>query len=240
MDSNFNETTILVIDDSDFIRNSLKNFLSDYELDVITCSDGLEGIQKAIEHKPKLIFLDLMMPNLDGIRMLRVIKILDDLKDLPVIVISGHTDKNNVISALQAGAIKVISKPLNKEILVKSINEIFGKDFLKEIKKLKRLSSAEKEEVNGQLRKYFLSNLSARQDTIVNSIKTKNAELLKTVVHELKGTGAMVGYNGISVYCREIEMMFDTPKPDWEIIGKRCFMLINEFQTINQQANSEK
>ena len=46
---------ILVVDDSDIIRYSLKNFFEDYNLEVITCLNGLEGIQKAIEHRPRLI-----------------------------------------------------------------------------------------------------------------------------------------------------------------------------------------
>ena len=86
----------------DIIRNSLKKFLSEYDVDVVTCSDGLEGLQRAVEIKPHLIFLDLLMPNLDGIRLLRVMKVLEDLKHIPVIIISGHTDKSNVLAVTES------------------------------------------------------------------------------------------------------------------------------------------
>lgn len=224
--------TILIIDDSDIIRNSLRNFLSEYELEVITCNDGLEGIQKAIEYKPKLIFLDLMMPNLDGLRMLKVIKILEDLKNLPVIVISGHTDKNNVLAAIQAGAVKVLSKPLSKEVLYKCINEVMGKDFLENAKKTRYLTELEKEEINNQLKKYFLLSLPQRKETIKFALKNRNIDLLKTVLHEIKGTSGMIGYSNISSMCAECEFILTDLNLDWSDIENRCEQLINEFEVL--------
>lgn len=224
--------TILVIDDSDIIRTSLRNFLSDYDLEVITCNDGLEGIQKAIEYKPKLIFLDLMMPNLDGLRMLKVIKILDGLKNLPVIVISGHTDKNNVISAMQAGAVKVISKPLSKEILIKGINEVLGKDFLHNAKRARHLTEIEKEEINNQLKKYFFSSLSQKKETIKEALIYHNVDLLMTITHELKGSCGMIGFTKISELSREIESKLLRVDIEWKEIESYCELLINEFDVV--------
>lgn len=227
-----NKITFLIIDDSDIIRNSLRNFLSEYELEVITCNDGLEGIQKAIEYKPKLIFLDLMMPNLDGLRMLKVIKILEDIKNLPVIVISGHTDKNNVLAAMQAGAVRVLSKPLNKDVLYKCINEVMGKDFLENAKKTRYLTELEKEEINNQLKKYFLLSLPQRKETIKFALKNRNIDLLKTVLHEIKGTSGMIGYSNISVMCGECEFILTDINLDWGDVENRCEQLINEFEVL--------
>ena len=106
--------TILVVDDSDIIRQTLAKYFEDYVVEVVSCLDGLEGIQKALQHIPDLIFLDLMMPNLDGVKMLKVIKVIDDLKNIPVIVISGNTSKANVLLAMESGADKVIPKPLQR------------------------------------------------------------------------------------------------------------------------------
>ena len=74
--SNFQTIRILVIDDSVLIQKALRSFLEELDIEVITCNNGLEGIQYAIETKPRLIFLDLLMPNLDGIKMLQVKQIL--------------------------------------------------------------------------------------------------------------------------------------------------------------------
>ena len=122
--SNFQTIRILVIDDSVLIQKALRSFLEELDIEVITCNNGLEGIQYAIETKPRLIFLDLLMPNLDGIKMLQVKQILPEIKNIPVVIISANTNKQNVISAIELGAVKVISKPLQKEIIIKTLKEI--------------------------------------------------------------------------------------------------------------------
>ncbi|RMD49886.1 MAG: response regulator, partial [Ignavibacteria bacterium] len=86
-----NVIKVLVVDDSDIIKHSLRKFLSEYNFEVFVSNDGLEGIEKARTEKPNLILLDLMMPNFDGLKMLQVLKVFDEIKDIPVIVISGNT-----------------------------------------------------------------------------------------------------------------------------------------------------
>jgi len=223
---------ILVIDDADIIRNSLKKFLSEYDLDVVTCNDGLEGLQKALEIKPKLIFLDLLMPNLDGIRLLRVLKVMEELKYIPVIVISGHTDKTNVLAAMEAGAERIVSKPLTKEILVRNINDVLGGNFLSNTKKIQHLSNTEKEQMSKELRKYFVNSLSHKKETLKQAIDNKNKELLQLVVHELKGSSGTIGFNNISEICREIENTFLLPNNSWENTSKKCEELFTCFNNI--------
>jgi CheY-like chemotaxis protein len=232
MDFENEKVRILVIDDADIIRSSLKKFLSEYELDVVTCSDGLEGLQKAIEYKPKLIFLDLMMPNLDGIRLLRVMKVMEELKYIPTIVISGHTDKINVLAAMEAGADKIISKPFTKEILVKNINEVLGSNFLSDTKKFANLSNSEKELMSKELRRYFVKSLTNKKDTILQSIVHQNRELLKLVVHELKGSSGTVGFNQISDLCKEIEKILLSSDDSWAEVETKCSQLIEIFHNV--------
>lgn len=220
---------ILVIDDSDVIRTSLKKFLLEYEIEVITSHDGLDGLQQAIEHKPGLIFLDLMMPHLDGIRLLKVMKVMEELKRIPVIVISGHTDKVNVIAATEAGADKIISKPLSKEVLIKSINEVLGSNFLGTTKKFVHLSIAEKEQMTKELRKYFVNSLANKKETLKQALDHKNRELLKLVIHELKGTSGTVGFHQITDICREIEEFITSSTNGWSEIDLKCHTLIDSF-----------
>ncbi|KAB2841620.1 MAG: response regulator [Melioribacteraceae bacterium] len=225
---------ILVIDDADVIRNSLKKFLSEYDVEVLTCNDGLEGLQSAVEIKPQLIFLDLMMPNLDGIRLLRVLKVLDDLRHIPVIIISGHTDKSNVLAAMEAGADKIVSKPLTKEALVKAINEVLGSNFLAGAKKLAQFSSFEKDQMNRELKKYFVNTIVQKRETISQSLVNKNKELLKLIIHELKGSSGTVGYTNVSELCREIEGVVLAPQSTWQEITAKCDFLLkslNEIET---------
>lgn len=223
---------ILVIDDSEVIQSLFKSFLSDYNIEVITCNDGLEGIQKAIEYKPKLIFVDIMMPNLDGLRMIKIIKILDDLKNIPVIVVSGHTDRKNVIEAIESGAVHVISKPLNKKTLLKALNEALGKDFLMKIKKDKSMLDFDKKEILESMKKFFLANVQQKLKDMEDAIRIKNVNLLKTIAHELKGSSGTLGFNNISNICNSIEKILNEEITDWIEVYSKYQELIHEIEVI--------
>ncbi len=223
---------ILVIDDSDVIRNSLKKFLSDYNIDVFTCNDGLEGLQKAVEYKPQLIILDLMMPNLDGIKMLRVLKILENVKQIPVIVISGHTNKDNVVAAMEAGAEKIVSKPLSKESMIKAIDDVLGKTFLVSTKKIMSFSATEKEQFLREVKRFFISSLVTKKESIRQSLNHRNKELLKLVIHELKGSGGTAGFTNITDQCVELETVIDDPAKTWGDINSKCEALLQSLSQI--------
>jgi|YelNatPaOPRAMG01_1025707.scaffolds.fasta_scaffold00063_25 CheY-like chemotaxis protein len=227
-------STILVVDDSDIIRHFLKNFFSDYNFNVVTCQDGLEGIQKAAEHKPVLIFLDLMMPNLDGVKMLQVIKVLEGLKTIPVIVISGNTNRTNVLAAIEAGADRVISKPLQKEIIIKNLNELFGSDFLAKQKRKKMFSQTESDNLKRQLCKKFIDTFSLKKTLIIESLNSKDHLKLKMVVHEIKGAGGMIGFSNLTSISNLIEERLSYSKIDWLQIKQMCDQLFEIIEEINQ------
>ena len=212
---------ILVVDDSDVILHALKNFFQDYQLEVVTCHDGLEGVQKAIETKPGLIILDLMMPNLDGVRMLKVIKVMDDIKDIPVIVISGNTNRRNVMAAIEAGAEQVLSKPLKKELLKRSISEVLGPEFLKKAKKSAAKSKNSNDLENDEdfikeLRRYFLNSFSSKIELIDSGLKDKKLQNLRSVFHELKGSGATINVPELTKIGAEVEQKIDENHKDWD------------------------
>lgn len=232
MDVENDKVKILVIDDADVIRNSLKKFLSDYNIEVITSNDGLEGLQKAVEYKPQLIILDLMMPNLDGIKMLRVLKVLENVKQIPVIVISGHTNKENVVAATEAGAEKIVSKPLSKESMIRAIDDVLGKSFLVSTKKLTPYSSSEKEQFARELKRYFVNSLVAKKDSIRQSMNARNRELLKLVIHELKGSGGTAGFSNITELCAELETIIINPNRLWDEIDAKCEILLQNLSQI--------
>jgi DNA-binding response OmpR family regulator len=215
------KSSILIVDDSDVIRQLLKNIVSSYNFDVITCQDGLEGIQKAIEYKPSLIFLDLLMPNFDGLKMLQVIKVIDNLKHIPVIVISGNTTKTNVMSAIEAGADRVISKPLQPDMIVKTINELFSKDIREKPKDSKPFITNDKEFIN-HLCRIFLDNFPLKRQKINEGLEAKKKELISPFIHELKGTSGTIGYPSIGVLCFDIEKALEEKSIDWSFVNLKC------------------
>jgi DNA-binding response OmpR family regulator len=231
-----NNNTILVVDDSDIICQSLKKFFSNYHINVITSHDGLDGIQKIAEHNPVLIFLDLMMPNFDGVKMLQVIKVLEKHKTIPVIVISGNTNRTNVLAAIEAGADRVISKPLKKEIIIKNINELLGEDFLPKLKSENLLPSLQQEDVQKQLLIMFLKSFPAKKEALRKGLQTHDKESIKNVAHEIRGTGSTIGYPHLSVLGVVIEDHISGMHVNWSQIQLMCdqiFTLVDEIEVSN-------
>ena len=224
---------VLVVDDSDVILNSLKNFFEDYNFEVTTCSDGLEGIQRAAELKPDLIFLDLMMPNLDGLKMLQVKNVLGDIKDIPVIVISANTVRKNVLAAVEAGADRVISKPLKKDLIIEYVNELIGGENFKGKELKKNLTENESKKIKTQLVSFFLEAFNSKKKMMQEAIRSKNVELLKMAVHEIKGAGGTMGYPELTDLSREIEEKEFNSLTDWvfaELKSNQIFKTVEQIE----------
>jgi len=224
---------ILVVDDSNVIRHALKSFFEEYRFEVITCDDGMEGIQKAIEHKPDIIFLDLMMPNVDGVKMLQIIKMIDNLKSIPIIIISGNTNKTNVLTVIEAGADRIISKPLKKEVIVKNMVELLGKEKVGFLEQNNKFNELETNELVNQLRKHFLNSFVQKRRFLINGLESKNEDLVKAVAHEIKGAGGSIRYPLLTTIGEEIETMITNGNTDWDIIKVKCnqiFSIVNEMQ----------
>lgn len=224
---------VLIVDDSDVILTTLKHFFEEYAIEVMTCVDGLEGLQKAVEWKPSLIFLDLMMPNFDGLKMLQVKKVLQEIKDIPVIVISANTDRRNVLAAIEAGADKVLSKPLQKDMVIKFVNEVLGEKLIEQNKVVKLLSDDEKKDMKQQLLKVFFASLAKKKNDMLLALKTRNSRQLKAAMHELKGSGSTVGLPEISALAADIERRDVFTDTDWmyvELQYEKLMQLLKKLE----------
>jgi len=217
---------ILIVDDSDVILKSLKSFFEEYPIEVLTCADGLEGIKIAAEDKPDLIFLDLMMPDFDGLKMLKVKNVLKDIKNIPVIVISANTARRNVLAAIDAGAIKVVSKPLQKKQILDYTAELLGEDILKT--KSNIFTQKDKKKLKQDLVEIFISTFNEKRNNIKNAIKNKNTELLKSVIHDVRGAGDTIGNPKITEIAAEIEEKEIQSATDWVFVEFKCNELYQE------------
>ena len=222
---------ILIIDDSNEILMFLKRFLESRGFMVYTSTDGVEGIQKAIEVKPAVIFFDLMMPNLDGLKMLNVKKVLDEIKDIPVIVISANTARRNVLAALEAGADKVLSKPLKNEKILEYINEVIGKESVEVSEAM--LTEEEVNEFKHDLIEYFLDSFPEKKNRITNAIRNKDKQELKSAIHEIKGSGGTMGYPELTEISEELEKREFNSPTDWVFAEFKCneiFQIVNSIK----------
>lgn len=115
------ELKILVIDDEDFVRETIKDYLLDSGFDVCSAGDGEEGIKVFEKENPDAILVDLNMPKMDGFEVLARITAID--KDTPIIVVSGAGLIQDAIKAVRAGAWDFVTKPiLDMNILEHALN----------------------------------------------------------------------------------------------------------------------
>jgi two-component system, chemotaxis family, chemotaxis protein CheY len=114
---------ILIVDDSQFTRNLMKKMLSEQEYEIIEAKDGNEGFKMFLEHKPDLVIMDIIMPNKDGITILKQIR--ENNPNAKVVMCTSLGDQNEFIQdALKSGANDIITKPFKKEELISIIQKM--------------------------------------------------------------------------------------------------------------------
>ena len=115
--------TVLIIDDDPTVSELMKRQLLKANYKVVVAPNGKEGIRLARDLKPDVITLDILMPEMDGWSVLRTLKADPKVSDIPVIMASILDEKNKGFSL---GAADFLSKPVQKEYLMKSIKNLIG------------------------------------------------------------------------------------------------------------------
>ena len=114
---------VLVIDDSNTIRRSAEIFLRQAGFDVVLAEDGFDALAKISDHRPRVIFVDIMMPRLDGYQTCALIKQNPVLKTTPVIMLSSKDGIFDRARGRLAGSDRYLTKPFTKEGLVEAVND---------------------------------------------------------------------------------------------------------------------
>lgn len=118
-----NKKKILVVDDEPHIVETLKDRLEFAGYTIVTACDGEEGLKKAKEEKPDLILLDILMPKIDGYNFLRILKLDEDIKDIPVIMLTAKADMKGLFAP--EGIVGYVTKPFDQKELLDKIEKIF-------------------------------------------------------------------------------------------------------------------
>jgi len=117
--------TILVVDDEADILHFLELVLAERGYEVLTAPGGQQALAQARTHVPDLMLLDIMMPQMDGWEVLRLLRIDPRTAAIPVAMISARTDAKDRVQGLQEGAIDYICKPFSLEELLAKVDGIF-------------------------------------------------------------------------------------------------------------------
>ncbi len=110
-----NKITVLVVEDDAPVRNLIVTTLKTHEYRYLTAANGAEALMLASSHNPDVVFLDLGLPDVDGIE---VIKNIREWSNMPIIVISARSEDEDKIEALDAGADDYLTKPFSVEELL--------------------------------------------------------------------------------------------------------------------------
>lgn len=102
---------VLIVEDVDDIRSMMKILLEEYGYETITALDGYEAIEKAHEHHPDLILMDLMMPFMSGIEAVKIIRQIEG-DEIPILAVTA-SDESIYDQAVLAGCNGVLLKPLD-------------------------------------------------------------------------------------------------------------------------------
>ena len=115
---------VLVIDDSKTIRRSAENLLTKEGYDVITAPDGFDALAKIAESRPEIIFVDIMMPRLDGYQTCALIKNNSEFKTTPVVMLSSKDGLFDKAKGRIVGSDQYITKPFSRDELLGTIKTL--------------------------------------------------------------------------------------------------------------------
>ncbi|MEO7280566.1 MAG: response regulator [Casimicrobium sp.] len=119
---------VMVIDDSNTIRRSAEIFLLQAGCQVILAEDGFDALAKIADHRPDVIFVDIMMPRLDGYLTCALIKKNAKFKATPVVMLSSKDGLFDRARGRMVGSDQYLTKPFTKESLISAVASFSGRD----------------------------------------------------------------------------------------------------------------
>jgi len=116
--------TILVIDDNQSILEEMMDILKFEGFTVFGANNGLSGLDEAEKIRPDLILCDIFMPDISGLDVVSRLKNNDELKNIPIILVSASVLEDSVQMGFDAGASDFLKKPFEAEVLLEKIKNV--------------------------------------------------------------------------------------------------------------------
>ncbi len=115
---------VLIVDDDSEIRQLLCTMLNMMGYSTSEAVNGLDALDKVYEQMPDAIILDVMMPQMDGITLCKALRQDVDMAYIPIIMLSGKAQQEDINSGIQAGANRYLAKPTPMGVLLKHLKEV--------------------------------------------------------------------------------------------------------------------
>ncbi|HET9959482.1 MAG TPA: response regulator [Polyangiaceae bacterium] len=189
---------LLLVDDEALNLSALAACLEPLEASISTAEDGHTAVRRFEESEPDLVILDLAMPGLDGIEVLRRIRSHATRYDTPVILLTGHAEREHRLRGLEAGADDYLEKPLDARVLLARANTLLR---LKQSRDLLLIRNAELERAQREQRELTefivhdlkgpLTGIVANTEWVYEQLQRKELALLRALEDVLGSAGRL-------------------------------------------------
>jgi putative two-component system response regulator len=151
---------VLIVDDEEKNLKLMSAILANYGYDFETAKNGSEALEKIKTFSPDLIFLDVMMPEMDGYEVCKKLKQDQSTWHIPIVMVTSLADRDSRIKGLDAGANDFLTKPIDKtEIAIRAKNLLRVKEFEDFLKQHNKLLEAEVKKKTSQLKESYIDTI---------------------------------------------------------------------------------
>jgi two-component system alkaline phosphatase synthesis response regulator PhoP len=202
------DTTILLVDDELDILEIIGYNLSAEGYNVVTAQNGVEAIKKAKKHKPKLIILDVMMPEMDGIEACEKLRLIPELSETVITFLTARGEDYSQVAGFEAGADDYITKPIKPKVLTSKVKSLLRRfktqDDSQQIIKLGNIT------INREEYKIFVDTqemvLPRKEFELLSLLASKPGKVFKRedILDRVWGNDVVVGGRTIDVHIRKL------------------------------------
>lgn len=121
--AHLSELKVMIIDDSNTIRRTAEALLKKTGCEVITAEDGFDALAKIVDSRPDIIFVDVMMPRLNGYETCSIIRSNSEFENIPVILLSSKSSFCDKAKGAVVGANSYLTKPFSKDEFLEAIGK---------------------------------------------------------------------------------------------------------------------
>ncbi|MEZ8002811.1 MAG: response regulator transcription factor [Patiriisocius sp.] len=202
------DTTILLVDDELDILEIIGYNLSAEGYNVVTAQNGLEAIKKAKKHKPELIILDVMMPEMDGIEACEKLRLVPELSETVITFLTARGEDYSQVAGFEAGADDYITKPIKPKVLTSKVKSLLRRfktqDDSQQILKLGNIT------INREEYKILVDTqemvLPRKEFELLSLLASKPGKVFKRedILDRVWGNDVVVGGRTIDVHIRKL------------------------------------
>ncbi len=114
---------VLIVEDDGFQQKLIGRLMNGLDIDVLFADSGAQALEQMWEHKPDLVLMDIGLPDTSGVEATRKIKSIGQFGHVPILMVTGHSERNIVVDSLKAGAADFLVKPFDKNTLHEKLRQ---------------------------------------------------------------------------------------------------------------------